>query len=107
MPGAGDGATSPLALAFPRELHDPESLKRAAYRFSAQVAVEFVPSEREITCVLRPLRALSADDAVQMLNEFRIEVLDQDLRASIARETAATRTAILAYAFSRSGLQGE
>jgi hypothetical protein len=32
-------------------------------------------------------------------------VLDQDLRASIARETEPVRNAVLALAFSRTGLQ--
>ncbi len=38
---------------------------------------------------------------------FRNEVLDQDLRRTIARETASLRNAILAHAFSKTGIQGD
>ena len=37
---------------------------------------------------------------------FRNEVLDQDLRAVIAKQTEATRNAVLAFALSKTGLQG-
>lgn len=36
---------------------------------------------------------------------FRNEVLDQDLRSIIAKETEAIRNAVLAFAFSKTGLQ--
>ena len=37
---------------------------------------------------------------------FKNEVLDQDLRSIIAKETEATRNAVLAFALSKTGLQG-
>jgi His-Xaa-Ser system protein HxsD len=96
-----------LCATFPLGVYDLEALKRAAYRLSARAAVEIVVSETEVSCVLHPLRPLDTGTGEQLLNEFRVEVLDQDLRGSIARETETIRTAVLAYAFSRSGLQGE
>jgi DNA-binding FrmR family transcriptional regulator len=44
--------------------------------------------------------------AEKAVRELQAEVLDQDLRATISRETEPMRNAILALAFSRTGLQG-
>ena len=51
------------------------------------------------------LRDKAQNDLEAAERELRAEVLDQDLRASIARETEPVRNAILALAFSRTGLQ--
>jgi His-Xaa-Ser system protein HxsD len=96
-----------LEKSFPAGLYRVEAIKRAAYKFSASFAFDIAISEAGFSCTLKPLRALSIDEATQLLNEFTVEVLDQDLRCSIAEETAPIRTAILGYAFSRTDLQGE
>ena len=49
---------------------------------------------------------VTADECERIINDFKIEVLDQGLRARIAKETSASRNAILALAFSKTGLQG-
>jgi His-Xaa-Ser system protein HxsD len=101
----GPGET--VATCFPLALYRVEAIKRAAYKFSATFACDIAISEAEVSCTLKPVRALSDEEAAQLLNEFTVEVLDQDLRAAIAEETASIRTAILGYAFSRTDLQGE
>ena len=41
----------------------------------------------------------------KLINEFKRELLDQQLRISIKKETEPQRNLILAYAFSKTGLQ--
>ena len=62
---------------------------------SVKRALEFLGHECEIT-----------DRAERIVAAFKNEVLDQDLRSIIAKETEATRNAVLAFALSKTGLQG-
>jgi His-Xaa-Ser system protein HxsD len=66
-----------------------------------------IPSSGEIECVLHFLpEQMEAEQAKRIVAAFRNEVLDQDLRSVIAKETEAIRNAVLAYALSKTGLQG-
>lgn len=91
-----------FAIRFPLAVFDLEAIKRAAYRFSGQVSVEFQFETDAIKCVLR---SLSDADAATLEQAFRTEVLDQDLRIRIGKETEPVRNLILSLAFSRTGLQ--
>jgi len=42
---------------------------------------------------------------LKIINAFKRELLDQQLRLSIKKETEPQRNLILAYAFSKTGLQ--
>jgi len=94
-------------VAFEGGLFRVEAIKRAAYKLSASVVCDIRIEPSGISCKLTPVRALSPEDSARLVSEFKIEVLDQDLRLAISDETAALRAAILGYAFSRSGLQDE
>jgi His-Xaa-Ser system protein HxsD len=80
-------------------------VKRAAYRFSDRVSFDIRQENGEIICQMYPLSPMAEEEAQALLKTFRNEVLDQDLRRVIADETAPMRNAILAFAFSRTGLQ--
>jgi His-Xaa-Ser system protein HxsD len=92
-------------MRFPRDMFDLDVIKKAAYRFTDRCAFDFALDNDEILCAIRPLTGLSEPELAALEEDFRIEVLDQDLRRSISAETAAVRNAILAYTFSRTGLQ--
>jgi His-Xaa-Ser system protein HxsD len=47
------------------------------------------------------------DQLPEILRDFFQELLDQDLRETIARETQQARSVILAHAFSRTSLLDE
>lgn len=96
---AGVAVTFALSAAF-----DPEALKRAAYRFSDRISVEITRTETEQVCLLRKVRREVDFDLEQLANEFRNEVLDQDLRLKIAAETEGYRNLILSLAFSKTPL---
>ena len=92
-------------MRFPRDVFDLDVIKRAAYRFTDRCAFDFALENQDIICDIRPLTQLSEPEIAALEDDFRIEVLDQDLRRSISAETAPVRNAILAYTFSRTGLQ--
>lgn len=79
------------------------AIKRAAYKFaedwSIQLAEEGESRLRILCCPKTP-----AADAAHLANAFFNEVLDNDLRETIASETAAIRNLILAHALSRTSL---
>jgi His-Xaa-Ser system protein HxsD len=95
----------PETLVFPLAAFSLEAVKKAAYRFSDVMSVDIRSSPDRIECIIHFDKHQSASEEQQVLAAFRNEVLDQDLRASISKETEPMRNAILAYAFSKTGLQ--
>jgi His-Xaa-Ser system protein HxsD len=94
-------------LVFSSQVYSIETIKKAAYRFSHLVSVDIVRHRAEIECVIHFLSGSKAEEqAEQIVAAFKNEVLDQDLRSLIAKETEATRNAVLAFALSKTGLQG-
>jgi His-Xaa-Ser system protein HxsD len=82
-----------------------EAAKRAAYDLMAQIDVSFSVNEKSIGCELSAVRP--DVDLISAERDFRRGVLDHELRLSIERQTEPLRTAILALAFSNTGLQRE
>lgn len=101
---ATDGGTESVVVRFAPGLYTIDAVKRAAYRFTDRVAIDIQPDADGISCVLRALSPKS--DLTALENQFRNEVLDQDLRISIAKETEPLRNLVLSLAFSKTGLQG-
>jgi His-Xaa-Ser system protein HxsD len=92
-------------IVFSTQAFALDSIKKAAYRFSDVMSVDFVPQRDEIKCTLHFIAGRTEEDILRFVAEFKTEVLDQDLRATIAKETAPIRNAVLGYAFSKTGLQ--
>ncbi|TIN31731.1 MAG: His-Xaa-Ser system protein HxsD [Mesorhizobium sp.] len=84
-----------------------DCVKRAAYRVTGNAAVEITIEGGFAVCTINFSKAAARTSADAAVERLRLEVLDQDLRSSIAAETATVRNAILALAFSRSGLQSD
>lgn len=94
-------------LVFSSQVYSIETIKKAAYRCSDVLSVDIIPRSGEIECILHFLSEPKEEEQFQrIVAAFRNEVLDQDLRAVIAKETEATRNAVLAFALSKTGLQG-
>jgi His-Xaa-Ser system protein HxsD len=83
-----------------------ETVKKAAYRLSGRCAFDLQSAGDEILCKLLFSQPQSPKTLASIELAFRNELLDQDLRAQIAEETAPLRNAILAFAFSKTGIQG-
>jgi His-Xaa-Ser system protein HxsD len=91
-------------IAFDSNAHSLDSVKRAAYRLMGHFSTEFRVDGPVIRAVLH-FKVDDSEDAIDAIVEaFRKEVLDQDLRASIKAETESVRNLILAHAFSRTSL---
>jgi His-Xaa-Ser system protein HxsD len=95
-----------LTVTFSAQVYSVETIKKAAYRLSDLMSVDIRPSGDEIVCVVHFPSLQSEEDCQRGAAALRNEVLDQDLRSVVAKETEAVRNAVLAYAFSKTGLQG-
>ena len=93
-----------LEIGFEGRVFSLDSIKRAAYRFIDKFSVDFHLSGDQILCVLNFSPKISPEGASYLLDDFKREVLDQDLRIAIAKETEGVRNLILAHAFSRTSL---
>lgn len=101
------GGVSPVTVEVDPSCFSLETVKRAAYRLPSDVAVDIRASDGSIVCVLSFPVGWSFEQRDAQTVWFKRELLDQDLRATIASETAPLRNAILAFVFSGTRLQGE
>jgi len=106
--GQPDGRTEwpSREVRFANDIYSLDAIKKAAYRLSDRCAFDLRSESGHYVAVLLFSQDLSDDDRASLERDFRNEVLDYDLRESIAAETTQVRNAVLAYAFSRTGLQG-
>lgn len=94
-----------MTLHFPSQLFTTTSVKKAAYRLSDRLTFDFSVRPEGVEVTLHPLKQMDLTQLERLGNRFKTEVLDNDLREQIGEETAQIRTAVLAYAFSKTGLQ--
>jgi His-Xaa-Ser system protein HxsD len=77
------------SLAFDSHTYSLTSVEKAAYkyidRFSADISIE----DKTIICILRFTFSGDSDARARLVEDFRKEVLDQDLRETIKVETEA------------------
>ena len=94
-----------MVIELPATGFSLEAAKRAAYELMARIDVAFSVNGKTLSCNLSPV---APDvDMASAERDFRRCVLDHDLRLSIEQRTEPLRTAILALAFSNTGLQRE
>jgi His-Xaa-Ser system protein HxsD len=94
-----------LTVRFSTRIFDIETIKKAAYRLGGYCTFDFAIDGDDVVCTLHRFAKPAVPLATELTDAFRTEVLDQDLRRIIGAETAPIRNAVLAYAFSRTGLQ--
>jgi His-Xaa-Ser system protein HxsD len=90
-------------LNFDGAAYSSDAIQRAAYRFSDRLSLDLTRANGNFVCTLR-LKDEIADQADEVLSDFRTEVLDQVLRERIRTETEGIRNLILSVAFSHTGL---
>jgi His-Xaa-Ser system protein HxsD len=99
------GAGAPHAeLSFDSNVFLLDTIKRALYRFADRCSFDVVVADKQTKVTLHIPANMSEPAIDELCSKIRNEVLDQDLRDSIAKETANIRTLILANAFSNTGL---
>ena len=98
-------SVSGCQVTFDGNVYTQDTIKKAAYRFLKTFVTEIVKEDGTWLCTLHFQQKPSRVEEQQWVRELQSEVLDQDLRATIGRETETVRNAVLALAFSRTGLQ--
>lgn len=94
----------PTILTFDSSVYCLEAVQKAAYRFIDRLTVVIRQEGGNAVCEIEAIPGRNIDwDSV--LADFKRELLDQQLRTKIKAETEPARNLILAYAFSRTGLQ--
>ena len=85
-------------LDFDVRIFSLDTIKRALYRYSDKCSFDIQLKDNDITVKIKT----NVND--DLLAKIKNEVLDQDLRDTLAKETANVRMLILANAFSNTGL---
>lgn len=85
-------------ITFDAHVFSLDTVKRALYRFSDKCSFDVQIKDNIITVTFQ---TKLQDD---WIDRIKNEVLDQDLRDTLSKETANIRTLILANAFSNTGL---
>lgn len=89
-------------LTFDSTVYRLSAVKKAAYKFGGHFHFLIEQQGSLIKVQLKPKESYDSPDA--LAGEFCNEVLDQDLRETIAEETAGIRNLLLAQAFSKTSL---
>lgn len=80
------------------------AVKKAAYKYINSFAVDFSLESNEILCSLTFTAPTTEEVALKLVEDFKKEALDQDLREQIKKETEPIRNLIFALAFSKTGI---
>jgi His-Xaa-Ser system protein HxsD len=92
------------SIKFSSELYSAECLKKSAYKYIDKFSLSIQPKNGQFECELNFEESLSQNAIEQIVDDFKKEILDQDLRQIIKKETEPVRNLILAHTFSKTGL---
>ena len=93
-----------IEVSFDLKVYSLDTLKKAAYRYINVFSINFDIHPKQVTCSLAFTDKFTPDQCKYYVDQFKKEVLDQDLRNTIKNETEPVRNLILAQAFSKTGL---
>lgn len=93
-----------LLVTFDCQVYSLIAVKKAAYKYMDSAFANISIGGNNICCLLNFPSSSSDESCSKLVEEFKKEVLDQDLREKIKVETEAVRNLILAYAFSQTGI---
>jgi His-Xaa-Ser system protein HxsD len=93
-----------VELSFGNSVFSLDTVKRALYRFADRCSFDIRLLDGQIEVTLHVASNVPCSMIDELCSRIRNEVLDQDLRDTVSKETANIRTLILANAFSNTGL---
>jgi His-Xaa-Ser system protein HxsD len=94
-----------MQLQLDSAVYSIEAVQKAAYRFIDRFSAVISQDAQHILINIEvDEKHIPSTDAI--IADFNKELLDQNLRFQIKAETEQARNLILAYAFSKTGLQG-
>lgn len=79
-----------------------DSIKKSVYKFSSNAEIQIEKNDRKITLYIKIKDGKTPAHLIK--ENLNREILDQDLRESIKKETESVRNLILANAFSKTKL---
>ena len=91
-------------LRFDKLIYSATALKKASHRFMDRLSTSIHDEDGSYRVEVQFDKELSEESMSRMLREFEREVLDQDLREHIKKETEGYRNLILAHTFSKTSL---
>ena len=94
-----------MKLEIDEQIYCLEAVQKAAYRFIDRLTILITNADGKLICEVSAVEGFQEQFEANIAN-FKRELLDQQLRKKIKDETEPARNLILAYAFSRTGLQG-
>jgi His-Xaa-Ser system protein HxsD len=97
-----EGSKVSRSLTVATTVYSLDTVKKAAYRFIDRFALDIDVKGNELHCLLSFNPGIGDASASATLDDFKRELLDQDLREKVAKETAPLRNTILALAFAQS-----
>lgn len=93
-----------VLVKFDKKVYGLHGVKKAAYKYIDRVAANIAENEGNYEVELCFTKEISKEAQEHFINEFTKEVLDQDLRELIKKETEGYRNLILAHVFSKTSL---
>lgn len=106
-PAIAETSDGSITARFEGALYSATAVKKAAYKFAADCGVVLTTADGDVVATLKFPESVDSENKNKITRSFCNEVIDQDLRESIARETEGTRNLILAQAFSKTTLLEE
>jgi His-Xaa-Ser system protein HxsD len=96
------------SLLLDTSIYSLEAIKKTAYKFADRTSIIISPGSDSSVCVVFNFVGQNAkNNPEQIISDFCNELLDQDLREIVKKETGALRNVIIAHAFSRTSLVEE
>jgi len=93
-----------ISVNFDSNVFSLIAVKKAAYKYIDSFSADISLTNDEVRCLLKLTSPRSDESFARLVDDFRKEVLDQDLRENLRIETEPVRNLILAHAFSKTGI---
>ncbi len=93
-----------LRLELDPSVYSTEAVQKAAYRRMNSLTVDVRTDEGLLLCSLQSCQGVDDEAFALAVEEFRKDILDEQLRLKLKAETADVRNLILGLVFSRTGL---
>ncbi|MEQ1813352.1 MAG: His-Xaa-Ser system protein HxsD [Candidatus Nitrotoga sp.] len=94
----------PLLLNFDEQVYSVETIQKACYRSTNAFVTDITVNAGKIACIINPVIGATDAGFAHAIQEFKKDVLDQQLRQKIKSETEDVRNLILGLAFSNTSL---
>lgn len=92
-----------ISVNFDSRVYTLIAVKKAAYKYIDSFSADISLTNDEVRCSLKLTSQRSDESFARLVDDFKKEVLDQDLREKLRVETEPVRNLILAHAFSKTG----